>query len=176
MHILLIPSWYPTPQNPITGLFMREQALALQEVQHQVGVLVSPVLRSKKNLTQVQRLADLYPITTVGNDVGIVTYRTIQWGWFPGFLAPANRHLVVKSGLRMFKRYLQEQGPPDVIHAHNISYGGYLATLIRKKWHIPVVLTEHSTRFLRNYIVQIVRLRQLEILLTQSILRLFTIH
>ncbi len=30
MNILIIPSWYTTPENPISGIFFKEQALALQ--------------------------------------------------------------------------------------------------------------------------------------------------
>ena len=29
--ILMIPSWYPTKENPFAGSFFREQAIALQE-------------------------------------------------------------------------------------------------------------------------------------------------
>ena len=29
--ILMLPSWYPTKENPHNGCFFREQALAMQE-------------------------------------------------------------------------------------------------------------------------------------------------
>jgi hypothetical protein len=45
MHILFIPSWYPTRENPISGIFFREQAHALKRAGHQVGVIY-PQLRS----------------------------------------------------------------------------------------------------------------------------------
>ena len=38
MHILVIPSWYPTPEDPISGCFFREQAQALADYGHRVSV------------------------------------------------------------------------------------------------------------------------------------------
>lgn len=39
MHILIIPSWYPAKDNPIAGIFFKEQAEALAEKIDKVGVL-----------------------------------------------------------------------------------------------------------------------------------------
>jgi glycosyltransferase involved in cell wall biosynthesis len=67
-------------------------------------------------------------------------------------LPSGNLWLMVRAGLHAFVRVLQEQGRPEVIHAHSILYGGYLAIQIRERWQIPVVVTEHSTAFLRDLI------------------------
>jgi glycosyltransferase involved in cell wall biosynthesis len=47
--------------------------------------------------------------------------------------------------LLSFERYVNAYGLPDVVHAHGILYGGYLAVHIGKRWQIPTVLTEHSS-------------------------------
>ncbi|HYX06493.1 MAG TPA: hypothetical protein VE912_07135, partial [Bacteroidales bacterium] len=39
MHILIIPSWYKTEENPVKGSFFEEQARALNKRGHKVGVL-----------------------------------------------------------------------------------------------------------------------------------------
>ncbi|HAW08195.1 MAG TPA: hypothetical protein DCW42_03355, partial [Bacteroidetes bacterium] len=39
MNILIIPSWYPTKDNPISGIFFKEQAEALVERIDFVNVL-----------------------------------------------------------------------------------------------------------------------------------------
>ncbi|PJF38912.1 MAG: hypothetical protein CUN54_09835, partial [Phototrophicales bacterium] len=62
----------------------------------------------------------------------------------------------VKRGelaLKLFDRYCDEVGQPDVLHAHSILYGGYVAAYIGQRRNIPVVLTEHSTNFLTNSIL-----------------------
>ncbi len=43
MRILIIPSWYPTPSNPVNGIFVRQQAEGLGKT-HDVRVLYLDVL------------------------------------------------------------------------------------------------------------------------------------
>jgi hypothetical protein len=43
MRILIVPSWYPTPEKPVNGIFIREQADALAK-HHDVRVLYLDVL------------------------------------------------------------------------------------------------------------------------------------
>ncbi len=150
MHILLIPSWYPTPDNPIVGVFFREQALALHRAHHDVGVLVAPWLQSILGLRRVRHLSGLGAQVEIENDAGLPTYRTSQWGWFPGFMPVLHGWLVALEGLRTFRRYCADRGQPDVIHAHSILYGGYLATRAGQEYGVPLVLTEHSSAFLRG--------------------------
>ncbi len=150
MHILLIPSWYPSSENPVRGVFFREQALALQKKGYKVGVLVMPKLRSKHELVQVRRPADLRLNISYENDHDVITCRSEQWGWFPGRYPQANLRLRIHTGKQVFRDYMQNHGKPDIIHAHSVFLGGYLATQIGRRWSIPVVLTEHSTAFLRN--------------------------
>ena len=40
MHILIIPSWYKTPEKPVKGTFFEDQARMFQKRGHKVGVLV----------------------------------------------------------------------------------------------------------------------------------------
>ena len=42
MHILIIPSWYPTLDRPINGIFFLEQAQALQKAGKSFEVQVGP--------------------------------------------------------------------------------------------------------------------------------------
>lgn len=56
----------------------------------------------------------------------------------------------IKAGLYAFKKYLYENGKPDIIHAHNALYGGMLAAAIYNKYNIPYMLTEHSSYYSRK--------------------------
>ncbi len=146
MHILVIPSWYSTPRNPIRGSFFREQALALHKAGHRVGLLVPPSrLRTLNGLSEVarhwRRPASALDIT---NDSGLATYRLPWWGW-QGSALPSWRG---KLMLTAFDRYCREQGRPDVIHAHSILYAGYTAIAIKQARGVPVVLTEHAFNYL----------------------------
>jgi glycosyltransferase involved in cell wall biosynthesis len=150
MHILLIPSWYHTPTNPIRGSFFREQGLALHSAGHRVGMLVPPSkLRTWHGLAEVRRYwrranHDL----DISDDNGLMTYRIPWWGPRPAVDFAARRRLA----LAVFDRYCREQGTPDVIHGHSILYGGYLAAHIKQVRGIPAIITEHSTAFTRRLI------------------------
>ncbi|PJF39491.1 MAG: glycosyltransferase family 4 protein [Chloroflexi bacterium] len=151
MHILLVPSWYATPTNPIRGSFFRDQARALQKAGHRVGMLIPPTkLRSWHGLAEVRRYwRRSNDDIDIADDEGIIIYRIPWWGWLPS-LWPVKRG---ELALKIFDRYCDEVGQPDVLHAHSILYGGYIAAYIGQRRNIPVVLTEHSTNFLTNSIL-----------------------
>ena len=150
MHILVIPSWYPSPENPIRGIFFLEQAQALQKAGHQVRVLVPPTLKSIKKLREIRSISELMPKFQVETYKGIKTHRLSAWKWIPLPDLLSKKLWLRWYGNKAFKAYLKEEGKPDIIHAHSLLYGGYLAVQLKKKQHIPVVLTEHSTGFRRN--------------------------
>ena len=152
MHILILASWYPSEANPVAGVFFREQARALRDHGHRVGVMVAPALTSKRGLLQARRPADMGAHITAEDDDGIPTYRASQIGWFPGFTPGYNQRLRARVGSHLFERYCADNGAPDLIHAHSIIYGGYIAAQIGQRTRIPVAVTEHSSAFLRDLI------------------------
>ena len=151
MHLLLIPSWYSTDKNPIRGSFFLDQALALRKAGHQVGMLVPPSKqRTRHGLDEMRRFwrRDNTDIL-VTEEQGLPVYRIPWWGWRRALIPWLRGDL----GLRIFDRYRDERGTPDIIHGHSILYGGYLAAYIGQKRNIPTVLTEHSTNFMDRLIL-----------------------
>lgn len=146
MHILIIPSWYPSNDNPIRGIFFREQARALKNAGHQIGVIY-PERKSIKKY----RFNNIKKYITYENDEGIPTIRTIGWYWFPR-IPYANANLFINDALELFQKYMKDHGKPEIIHAHSMLFGGVAAARIHKKYSIPFVVTEHSTAFARKLI------------------------
>lgn len=159
MHILLIPSWYATPENPQRGSFFLSQALALQKAGHRVGLLVPPskarTWHGLREMRQHWRAGGA--AAQISRDHDLPLYRLLWWGWRPTFYPPAR----VAPLLRLFDRYCAEQGKPDVIHAHSALYGGWVAAHLRRQRGIPAALTEHSSALIRGLLFpdQIARLR-----------------
>lgn len=149
MHILLIPSYYPHVKHPV-GPFFHDQALALKQAGHRVSVLVTPRKEVTALYLRFGGLKELRAVTLEKTD-DIPIYR-MHWGWFPRIFPRIQAWLIEQAGLRAFEQYINDCGMPDIIHSHNIFYGGYMAVQIRRKWGIPVVLTEHNTNFLRGRI------------------------
>lgn len=146
MHILVIPSWYATPRNPIRGSSFREFGLALYRRGHRVGVFVPPSkFRTRSGLDELTRhWRTSTSHLEIAQDAGLAVYRLPWWGWLPSVF-PARRQDQV---LTAFDRYCSEQGMPDVIHARSILYGGYVAVCIGQKHGVPVVLTEGSSNYI----------------------------
>lgn len=144
MHVLIVPSWYPTAGEPVSGVFFREQAHALARRGVQVGV-IAPKLRSLRQF-QVERI---FSRSISEDDDGIPTHRWEGLAWFSR-MPYANTALWRNAGKALFERYLVEQGMPDIIHAHSALNGGILAADLARDYRLPMVLTEHSSAFARN--------------------------
>lgn len=52
-----------------------------------------------------------------------------------------------KSTLRLFIKYQQIYGKPDIILAHSAMWAGYAASQISKNFNVPYILNEHRGRF-----------------------------
>lgn len=150
MKVLLVPSWYPSKRDPLNGVFFLEQARALQRGGHQVSVLVAPSLKSLLNLRRVRSLRDVGPVVEIEEYGGLPTYRIAQFRWIPlAFPSLSNRYHT-RVGMRLFARLVEQEGLPDVIHAHGALYGGALAVALGRERGIPVVLTEHLSNFVQG--------------------------
>lgn len=147
-HILVIPSWYPDADQPYRGIFFRDQARALAEAGHRVGVLTLPALRPKRALGRVRRPRDLATRVRVATEAGLPTYRAEAWAWFPRGMDRANERLRLRAGLSLFERYRRAEGPPEILHAHACRRGGMLGLALKRRHGLPLVLTEHASTWL----------------------------
>jgi glycosyltransferase involved in cell wall biosynthesis len=148
MHIVIIPSWYPSLEDEIEyGSFFREQAQSLKRFGYQVGV-ISPQLRSLRYLTK--KVNAWKKGLHIQDDDGVMTYRYYRWSYLtpiPYFYP----YLFLTTGKKLFEQYIDRYGLPDLIHVHSAMPAGTLAVYLKEKYSIPVVLTEHSSGFANNY-------------------------
>ncbi|XKE47243.1 glycosyltransferase [Halomonas organivorans] len=147
MHILILPSWYPSHSGDIRGSFFREQAIALAKTGCQVGVIhlgLSTLRRPKQALS-------LYGEAQYELDHGVHTYRKTHVNFFPKM--PVLRDWSWKiAALDLYESYVKKYGKPDLIHVHSMLNAGLVALDIKKRYDIPYVVTEHSTAFARGLI------------------------
>ncbi len=138
MHILIIPSWYKTIENPVWGSFFEEQARALMDRSHKVGIL-NPFFIPFSNRKRL--------IFRQWNDAGLNSLQFEVRGRIPGF-RKINYNFFAQNCYEEFKNYCRKYGKPDVIHAHSVFMGGIAGCKISRKENIPFVLTEHLTNFI----------------------------
>ena len=147
MHILIIPSWYPCNARDLGGSFFREQAIALRKYGCKVGVIY-PELRSLRNWRSIFSDDNIISVET---DEGVETYRSRGMNWFPRTIGLASK-LFVWHGCRLYDRYVEENGAPDIVHVHSLLYAGSVAARICRKYFVPFVVTEHSSAYASNLV------------------------
>jgi len=150
MHVLIIPSErYVPPEEPLAGIFQRDQARALKRAGLKIGI-IAPTPRSLRLLRT--RLRGWPRGIEIVEDEGIPVYRCQTWQWIPGRVPYFGMQLILSIGKRLFALYVRDHGRPDLIHAHNTLYAGVLAMCLKQNHGIPFVLTEHSSAYLSKKI------------------------
>lgn len=129
MHVLFLPSWYPTKDNPVAGIFFKKQVEALINNGHQVGVLVAPIIHkiiTKRNVKNISNLWSNRPFIHFEENEGVPVIN--GRGWTLSNKPRVRNYFLFKTGRKMFKRYITKYGLPDLIHAHSVLTGGLLAS------------------------------------------------
>lgn len=132
MKILIMPSWYPTKEKPLSGIFFKEQAQALARRGHDVAIAV---MRSDGGKTVS------CDVTREGNFREYIFHH-----------APMRFHLTYFRVVHYLCRFVRAEfpeGKPDVIHVHSAGYLKY-ARALRFLFGIPIVVTEHATMYERR--------------------------
>jgi len=150
MHVLIIPSWYPTKDNRISGIFFKEQAEALAEKIDFVNVLnVSGYsLRNLSTIINEGLLLFKYKI----NIETTYKIRTFQFNYivFPKIRTIQRIQNKIFYNIAI-KKYINLFGKPDICHLHSYSKGD-LALFIKRKYNVPYIVTEHFSGFARKLI------------------------
>jgi glycosyltransferase involved in cell wall biosynthesis len=136
---MVVPSAFPSELDPIAGVFVRDHAQAAATSAEVLIFYPEPTgLRGRERARGRK-----YPTSEDGIPIVRVVVplpespRLLRLLGYPRFLWVAWR--TGRGVARSFR--------PDVIHAHDVFPGGFLAALIGRSLHLPVVLTVHTTHF-----------------------------
>lgn len=127
-HILIMSSWYPTPEHPFLGNFVQRQAEVLATM-HDVTVLHTVPEENRKEIESTE---------SKNNGVNEVF---IYHSKGSHFLSRRNNRL--KALEKGFKSIQQ----PDLIHGHVLIPGGYLFVRAKEYFKCPLVVTEHASYY-----------------------------
>jgi glycosyltransferase involved in cell wall biosynthesis len=139
--ILIIPSWYPNDADPISGIFIQEQAIALSK-QYDVTVLI-PGMASWRNVVNA-KAGDRSRKET---QAGLTVYREFARPLIPHGPESTDYATFARAAENGFNKIVKEWGTPDLIHAHVVLPAAWSALKVAKRYGIPIVLTEHSSPF-----------------------------
>jgi glycosyltransferase involved in cell wall biosynthesis len=139
MKILFITRGFPSDKNPMLGNYEAVQAKAIAAKGHEVTVL-GVRWRSLLHILECGKLK----YRKVGD---IKVYEcTRVYPFIPGVgLYSLERILRRKMFNNILRSYLKHEQLPDLVHAHILSYAAP-AAILKEKYHLPLVITEHFSK------------------------------
>lgn len=146
MHILIIPSWYKSADEPMLGSFFEEQARALKKLGHQTGIIY-PDYHPPSAL-----FSKMTPLQPFIDDNGLPTYSLNVRTFLPR-MRNTNYKVHGMVANRLFNKYVANHGMPDILHAHSCNHAGIAAAYIAHKHKLPLIITEHLTTLVSHSIV-----------------------
>lgn len=142
MHILHIPAWYKTPENPHLGNFFREQIFALRDKGYKCGVIYPQYTYSFKNRFYKKTSSN----KDIFDDEGVFTIRKKINPILPfNLFTTQNIKAFENEVYDVFDEYVRKNGSPEIIHAHGIFMGAIASYFLSKKYNVPFVNTEQFT-------------------------------
>jgi teichuronic acid biosynthesis glycosyltransferase TuaC len=141
-RVLVLPSWYPSNAEPLTGSFFQEQNRVLAR-EWDVRVVV-PLAQATREYWRKEPLPpDQLPLQEPPTFA--VRFRTDRWmSW------SRRQDSIVRAVLRLISGFAREGWAPDVLLAHSTAWAGMLATRIGTRLGLPVVIVEHSSSWFAN--------------------------
>jgi L-malate glycosyltransferase len=138
-HILILPKWYPHPNDPQNGSFIKDFALEMSKVNFMS--VIFPVPGPENESPQVFQQENFLEI--------LVPYKQLQIPFGPArkLLNFLNYMNALKRGYELL---LKQKSRPQLIHVHVLIRPALFASRLSKRRNIPWVLTEHSSDFLNE--------------------------
>lgn len=151
--VIIIPSWYPTPSNPIAGSFFREQALLMSN-DFDIKILIGKEIDSNKLFFIKYIIPRLIKgnISFSKNENYISPPQVLSFNCFISsriFPYSTNHNLIFNQYKKVLESLIKDMNwKPDLIHGHCTYKGGIVAVDLGKEFSIPTIITEHFGPFL----------------------------
>lgn len=155
LKVLIIPSWYPTKKNFVTGSFFQEQAALIAD-NADVKVLYGKqrdicLFEFYKKRIKYKIKVQTYNCERIYADaieppecIAFYCDRVV------GLSEKKNYYFMLFQYEIMLKELIAQGWKPDVIHAHSTDEGGIVAYKLAEMYSLPTVITEHQVFLLHQ--------------------------
>lgn len=143
MNIVIVPSWFPSPNNPINGSFFLEQAESIAKTGHHVFVIDC----SYQDKSNYFRKTNFFKTINKKGNLTIISHTLPAFGIFK---RNKTSFTLYHNRLQKIIKKIHLKYKIDIIHSHSYLPAGYIAGKIAKKYNIPHVITEHSSSIVNN--------------------------
>jgi len=155
VRIIVVPSWFPSPQAPLAGIFFAEQTelLAKHAPTIEVHVFAVPTrdfeIPFKRPVEALGVLAawrrsPKHGMRAVSANYLVHKFQSLAWSdrVAHGGLLHEGRRMA-----RVARRIERERGPFDLVHAHVSHPAGFVAAELAQILGVPLVVSEHMSPF-----------------------------
>lgn len=156
MNIFLIPSWYPSKDNPHSGIFNKEQAEALATTFPDSNFAISTWGQNEEDLLlwskdQIRNLPKILKFFHKRAEINRLSHNLLEFysptlSWSRKLLK-GNIKKIIKANEEHFCAFQKKKGKVDLIHAHTGHPAGWIAMSLSKKYKVPFIITEHMGPF-----------------------------
>lgn len=146
MHVVILPSWFRLKSNMTHGSFFMEQAVAVKKAGCDVTLIDAYIVPTRLFLEKERSFGIKH---FVENGVDMYIHQSAA------FFAAKSARLTVRAYKRKAEKLLlrvMKNKKVDVLHAHSFFPAGIAARELGEKYNIPVVVTEHSTTFIKDWL------------------------
>ena len=147
MNVLVIPSWYPEGNDKLMGIYHKDYCKAISSV-------------VKVDMLYIYRQSIKHPIKYLFMKKYEIddekTYKVYKYKMldFSKISYKLQMYLYYKRLEKAYKEYVKKHNKPDILHAQVIVPAGYAVARLGKKYNIPVIVTEHSSGFMKYFEVK----------------------
>ena len=128
MNTLFVVSWYPNKEDPVSGIFIRRHAEAVSKYCNVSVLYLHYASKIKESSIEVSQ------------ENGVKVFRAY-------FKARKARYINALFNLSyflaIFSHIKKFCGTPDIVHVNVIYPAGLLGLVLKRMYHVPLVLTEH---------------------------------
>jgi len=144
LHILIVPAWWPSPEEPISGIFHTDYARTFASAGARVGV-VFPDLVSVRHWGRSTEI-HLWPklICEEMHGIPIVRIRGLHTALRMPWMQMTRFRCWLRRGL---DAYVERFGRPDLLHAMCAIPAAWACTTLEDPLARRVVVTEHTGFF-----------------------------
>lgn len=161
MNVFVIPSWYPNSINVNSGIFIKEQSIALSKFDLGLNIFVSCWGHMDSEVS-VWNPFDWYrkiiwylkeeKNQIIGSDRFYEIYNPQIHSYHDFFFGGIKQLIDVNR--KNFKLASSQFGNINIIHAHVAYPAGYIAMKLAKEFDIPYIITEHMSPFPFQHLIK----------------------
>ncbi len=148
-YVLWLPSWYPNKLAPFDGDFIQRHAKAVARFQK-----ITVIHIKKDDEGKITKEVKAFSSSQNNLDEIIIFYHPAKTnlGFLNRLLSAIKYRKVYRQAL---KKYMEENGKPDIVHVHVALKAGIQALFLNKKLRTPYIVSEHWSGYYANAKVNI---------------------